>query len=75
MTSPIEQHKRSITKSITFRVLVIISDMVIITAVTHSYGVAFGVTVATNVGSTILYYLHERVWAKIRWGIAAQPSR
>jgi uncharacterized membrane protein len=49
--------------------------MVIITAVTHSYGVAFGVTVATNVGSTILYYLHERVWAKIRWGIAAQPSR
>jgi len=71
MTPPTEQHKRSITKSVTFRIIVIISDMIIITAVTHRYDLAIGVTVATNLGSTILYYLHERVWAKIKWGMAA----
>ena len=75
MNKSVENNKRSITKSVTFRILVIVSDMIIITAVTHSYGVALGVTIATNVGSTILYYLHERVWAKVKWGIASQPSR
>jgi uncharacterized membrane protein len=65
-----EKHKRSIVKSITFRILVIISDMVIITLVTHRYDVALGITIATNLGSTVLYYLHERVWTKIAWGRA-----
>jgi uncharacterized membrane protein len=71
MDKPVENHKRSIVKSVTFRVIVIISDLIIITAVTHRYDLAIGVAVATNLGSTILYYLHERVWAKIKWGIAA----
>ena len=50
--------------------MVIISDMVIITLVTHRYDVALGITIATNLGSTVLYYLHERVWTKIAWGRA-----
>ncbi len=71
MNKPVENHKRSITKSVTFRIVVIISDLLIATAVTHRYDLAIGVVIATNLGSTILYYLHERVWAKIKWGIAA----
>jgi uncharacterized membrane protein len=65
-----EKHKRSIVKSITFRIIVVMSDMIIITLVTHRYDVALGITIATNLGSTVLYYLHERVWAKIAWGRA-----
>ena len=71
MDIPIEKHQRSIVKSITFRIIVVISDLTIITLVTHRYDVAIGITVATNIGSTILYYLHERVWTRIKWGIAA----
>jgi len=69
MVKPIEKQKRSFAKSVTFRILVIISDLVIILAFTHRYDLAIGVTVVTNIGSTILYYLHERFWAKIKWGI------
>lgn len=66
-----EQHKRSFVKSITFRAIVIMSDLIIVTAVTHRYDFAIGVVLATNLGSTLLYYLHERVWAKIAWGRTA----
>jgi len=71
MATVVEKHKRSLIKSVTFRVIVVISDLIIITAVTHRYDVAIGIAVATNLGSTVLYYLHERVWARIKWGIAA----
>ena len=63
-----EQHKRSITKAITFRILVIASDFIIITAITHRYDVAIGIIIASNIASTFFYYLHERVWNKVNWG-------
>lgn len=61
-------HKRSITKSITFRILVIIADFIVIFAITRSYNIAVGVLIATNVVSATLYYIHERVWNNIQWG-------
>lgn len=63
-----ENHKRSIVKSITFRIVVIISDFLIVTAITRRYDVALGVIIITNVASTTFYYIHERAWNKITWG-------
>lgn len=63
-----EQHRRSIVKSVTFRVVVIISDFTVITLITHRYDLAIGLIIATNAASATLYYIHERVWNKIKWG-------
>jgi uncharacterized membrane protein len=63
-----ERSKRSLIKSITFRAVVIISDFVVITLITHRYDLAIGLIVATNAASATLYYIHERVWNKIKWG-------
>lgn len=63
-----ESNKRSFTKSMTFRVLVIVSDAIITFAITHRYDITIGFVVFTNVASTVLYYLHERVWSHIQWG-------
>ena len=63
-----EQHKRSITKAVTFRVMVMTSDFIIITAITRRYDVALGIIIFSNISSTILYYLHERAWNKVEWG-------
>jgi uncharacterized membrane protein len=63
-----EQHKRSIVKAVTFRVIIMASDFVIIALITHRYDVALGVIIASNIASTIFYYLHERAWDKISWG-------
>lgn len=63
-----EQHKRSIVKAITYRAIIMVSDFFIIFVITRRYDIAFGVIVASNVASTLFYYLHERVWNKIAWG-------
>lgn len=60
--------KRSFMKSITFRVTVIVSDAIITFAITHRYDITIGFVVFTNLASTILYYLHERIWSHIHWG-------
>ncbi len=61
---------RSIAKAVTFRAVILIADGLIIFAITHRFDVAIGVMFFSNVSSTILYFLHERVWNKIEWGRA-----
>jgi uncharacterized membrane protein len=59
--------KRSITKAITFRLLILISDGFIVYAITHRYDIALGVIFFSNIASTVMYLLHERLWNKIHW--------
>ena len=54
-----ESVKRSITKAITFRFIL---------AITHRFDVAIGVIFFSNIASTIIYFLHERLWTTIHWG-------
>ncbi|MBW4061016.1 DUF2061 domain-containing protein [Candidatus Saccharibacteria bacterium] len=64
----VDTQQRSITKSITFRILVIISDLVVIYLITKRIGATIALTVFTNLASTVLYFAHERVWNRIAWG-------
>ncbi len=63
-----EEVKRSVTKAVTFRILVLCSDAIIVFAITHRYDITLGVVIFSNFASSILYYLHERLWNKIHWG-------
>lgn len=63
-----ETKERSITKSITFRILIIVSDLVVIYLITKKVVVTLAITVFTNIASTIFYFLHERLWNNISWG-------
>ena len=60
--------QRSLTKSITFRIVVVISDLVVIYVITKKVGATIALTVFTNLASTMLYFFHERVWNRIMWG-------
>jgi uncharacterized membrane protein len=60
--------QRSVVKSITFRVLVVIADLIVIYILTKRIDTTIWLTVATNLTSTILYFIHERVWNNIKWG-------
>jgi uncharacterized membrane protein len=64
----IEHNKRSIAKAITFRAVVMIADYLIIERLTHRSDIALSVIIFSNLSSTVLYYLHERAWAKTLWG-------
>lgn len=70
-----EHTKRSLVKAITFRCIILVSDGIIIFAITHRYDITLSVILFSNFSSTILYFLHERVWNKIHWGKISQNNR
>ncbi|HLD97581.1 MAG TPA: DUF2061 domain-containing protein, partial [Candidatus Nanoarchaeia archaeon] len=51
---------RSIAKAITFRILVITLDSVVVYLLTRRVDVTVGVVAISNLASTIAYILHER---------------
>ncbi|MFS8130842.1 MAG: DUF2061 domain-containing protein [Candidatus Dojkabacteria bacterium] len=62
-----DKRKRSLLKSVTFRIIVILSDSIVVSLVTGRTDEILPIVIFTNISSTILYYLHERFWNKISW--------
>lgn len=63
-----EAHRRSLAKAVSWRVTGTLDTFIlswVITGDVRIAGTISAVEVVTKIG---LYYLHERVWAKIRWG-------
>jgi uncharacterized membrane protein len=60
--------RRSIVKTISYRVIVVILDFVAIYLFTGKISVALGFTIVSNIYTTIVYFLHERIWDRIKWG-------
>ncbi len=63
-----EKHSRSLIKSISYRLLSITADSIVAYFFTRDALLSAGIVVLINTYSTVLYYLHERVWANIHWG-------
>ena len=63
-----EHHKRSASKAVTFRVLIVVSDIFVIYAITRKVSETIALLVYTNLVGTLLYYGHERYWNRIKWG-------
>jgi len=59
---------RSAAKALTWRIVASLAAFAILLALTGSISIAGSVALADIFGRTILYYLHERIWAKIAWG-------
>ena len=68
MTRFYESVHRSIMKAITFRALILVSDCIIVFAITRRYDITFGVMLFSNIASTLLYLFHERLWNGSHWG-------
>lgn len=65
---PAEKHSRSVVKAISYRIVSIIADGIAAYILTRSFAMTIGLVTLVNTYSTVLYYLHERVWANIHWG-------
>lgn len=63
-----ESWARSLTKALTYRVLILILDFASIYLLSGRLEVAFGFAMISNVYTSIAYYAHERVWNRITWG-------
>ncbi len=63
------EERRSLMKAATYRILIMILDFATIYALTGTVRVAIGFMIASNIYTTVAYWAHERVWARIAWGI------
>ena len=59
---------RSVFKTISYRVVILILDFISIYLFTGQLKVAFGFMVVSNIYTTLAYFFHERIWDKIKWG-------
>jgi uncharacterized membrane protein len=65
--------KRSVVKALSYRVLIVSLDFTVIFLLTGKTKVAVGLIVS-NIYTTVGYFLHERLWARITWGIVRFPA-
>lgn len=70
---PSSSRKRSIVKALTYRVFIVCLDFLAIYLFTGKIEVALGFMIVSNVYTTVGYFLHERLWARIRWG--TEPTK
>ena len=62
-----DSNKRSITKALTWRAVASFATFVIALTMTDNLVAATGIASIQVVVNLFLYYLHERVWNKIKW--------
>jgi uncharacterized membrane protein len=61
--------KRSVVKAITYRGVIVCLDFLVIYLLTGKAKTAAGFMIISNIYTTVGYFLHERAWARIRWGL------
>jgi len=69
-----ETRKRSLVKALSYRVAIVCLDFLAIYIFTHKVNVALGFMIVSNVYTTVGYFLHERFWARVRWGTEAKAA-
>ena len=63
-----ESRLRSVVKGITWRIVGTIDTMIIAFIITGKFKMALSIGGIEVITKIFIYYLHERVWMKIKWG-------
>lgn len=63
-----DQPRRSLVKTISWRITGSSATFLIAYVMTGSFAIAGVIGITQMISNTILYYLHERLWNQIRWG-------
>ncbi|WP_312909259.1 DUF2061 domain-containing protein [Natronosalvus caseinilyticus] len=69
--SALQARKRAIAKTLCYRLFMILITTVVAWVVVGDVGAALNIGIATNVVKTGTYYLYERTWDHITWGVSA----
>ena len=59
---------RSLAKSLTWRVVALLTTFIILYALSKDINMATLATLITNGVNFIAYYYHERIWNSVSWG-------
>jgi len=64
-----ESWLRSLTKTVTYRIAILILDFVAVYWLTGKTELAIGFMIISNIYTSIGYYVHERIWNSVKWGL------
>jgi uncharacterized membrane protein len=70
----VESHRRSIAKALSWRLLGMVFTAIVVLMVTGRLSFAATIGVADFVVKLGVYYVHERVWNRVRFGKANAPE-
>ena len=69
LTRPMRDgRKRSLLKTITWRVLATIITVLGVKLISDDWGIASSLGIGINLLKMGFYYFHERVWNRVKWG-------
>jgi uncharacterized membrane protein len=66
--------RRSLTKAITYRVIIVCLDFLVVYLLTGKVTTATTFMIVSNIYTSVGYFLHERIWAGIKWGLEPEPQ-
>jgi uncharacterized membrane protein len=67
---PVDSPKRSITKTIIWRIIAELDTLIVSYLITGSISWSMSIVGIESIIKTVMYYMHERAWGHVRWGLA-----
>jgi len=67
-------YARTLLKTLSWRMIATITTMVIVYLYTREMALSLGVGVFEVTSKLVLYYFHERLWQRVRWGKSAREG-
>lgn len=68
--SALQAQKRAIAKTICYRLFMLLITVIVAWVIVGDIGDALNIGLVTNILKTGTYYLYERIWDHITWGIS-----
>ncbi|WP_049927513.1 DUF2061 domain-containing protein [Halopiger goleimassiliensis] len=69
--STLQARKRAIVKTLCYRLFMLLITVTVAWVVTGDVGDALNIGLVTNLLKTGTYYVYERTWDHITWGVTA----
>ncbi|PSQ45371.1 hypothetical protein BRD17_01620 [Halobacteriales archaeon SW_7_68_16] len=66
---PLQNRRRALAKTALYRVFMIAITIAVALAVTGDVNAALNIGLVANAVKTAAYYLYERAWDRIAWGV------
>ena len=72
--SAIQARKRAVLKTVGYRLFMVLITFAVALAVVGDISQAVNIGIATNLLKTGTYYLYERFWDRVSWGVTVDGS-
>ncbi|MFB6128736.1 MAG: DUF2061 domain-containing protein [Halorhabdus sp.] len=69
--SALQNRSRAVLKTALYRVVMILITIAVALAVTGQIGQALSIGLVTNAVKTGTYYVYERLWDRVTWGLTS----